>query len=91
MLSCNDFKSTARKLAGQVLVGNWENVPVDVKSKLLDVFPANVEKSVAKNLGKYVPQCHIENVPGDERRCKKELGRCISFQLGQAMCPVRKL
>ena len=57
-MSCDNFKLTACKLAGQVFVGIWDDIHVNLKSKLQDVLPANVEKLVAydlkKNLGKYL-------------------------------------
>ena len=47
ILSWDNSKSTACKLAGKVFVGIWDDVPKDLKSKLRDILPANVEKSVA--------------------------------------------
>ena len=68
VLKRDDSKSTGCKLAGQVFVGNWENVPVDVKGKILDILPVNLDKSVAYDLKKDQgsTSSHIENVPGNK-------------------------
>lgn len=51
-LNYNDSESTAGTFAGQVLVGIWGEVPTDLKSKLQEILPANVERSVAYDLKK---------------------------------------
>lgn len=51
-------KLEARRLTGQVFANHWKDVPTDLKSKLWDVLPADVERSVAydvkKNPEKYL-------------------------------------
>ena len=51
-------KSEACKLTGQVFANHWNDVPIDLKRKLRDILPADVEKSVAydvmKNPEKYL-------------------------------------
>lgn len=66
-------------LRGRCLWGNWDDVPIDLKSKLQNVLSASVEKSVAYD-PREVPECYIENVPGDGTRCKKEEDTFSSHQ-----------